>query len=193
MKFRCSLLFLLIAFSFAVSAQQAANFFRRVDSGWGLSNNQINTVFADSDGFLWLATVSGLNRYDGYTFRVFKKEPMNPASLPDNSILDIFEDHEGYLWMLTNNEVFIYNPALEAFGTSHLFFDLNPVFTRTGIRSVRADGEGNTWVGNSQTGLWFYDGAKKELRQFYHRRDYAGSPSSNRVMDVVVAGTIVCM
>lgn len=186
MKFRCSLLFLLIAFSFAVSAQQAANFFRRVDSGWGLSNNQINTVFADSEGFLWLATVSGLNRYDGYTFRVFKNDPMNPASLPDNSILDIFEDHEGYLWMLTNNEVFIYNPALEAFGTSHLFFDLNPVFTRTGIRSVRADGEGNTWVGNSQTGLWFYDGAKKELRQFYHRRDDAGSPSSNRVMDVVV-------
>lgn len=101
MKFRCSLLFLLIAFSFAVSAQQAANFFRRVDSGWGLSNNQINTVFADSDGFLWLATVSGLNRFEDGRFKRYVADDGVPSSLSDNRVWQIVEDQEERIWVGT--------------------------------------------------------------------------------------------
>lgn len=185
MKRYCFLIILIVLYHSAYT-QRADNFFRRIDSGWGLSNNQVNTIFADSDGFLWLATVSGLNRYDSHSFKVFKNDPLDSTSLPENNITDIFEDHLGMLWLLTNNNCYIYNPELESFGEAHLFFDLNPDFTRNGIRSLCADGEGNTWIGNSSTGLWLYDGSRSELLHLYHDADDADTPSSNSVMDVVM-------
>ncbi|HBX87835.1 MAG TPA: hybrid sensor histidine kinase/response regulator, partial [Marinilabiliaceae bacterium] len=185
MKRYCFLIILIVLY-YSAYAQRADNFFRRIDSGWGLSNNQVNTIFADSDGFLWLATVSGLNRYDSHSFKVFKNDPLDPSSLPENIITDIFEDHFGMLWLLTNNNCYIYNPELESFGEAHLFFDLNPNFTRNGIRSLCADGQGNTWIGNSSTGLWLYDGSRSDLLHLYHDADDADTPSSNRVMDVLM-------
>lgn len=185
MKRYCFLIILIVLY-YSAYAQRADNFFRRIDSGWGLSNNQVNTIFADSDGFLWLATVSGLNRYDSHSFKVFKNDPLDPSSLPENIITDIFEDHLGMLWLLTNNNCYIYNPELESFGEAHLFFNLNPDFTRNGIRSLCADGQGNTWIGNSSSGLWLYDGSRSDLLHLYHDADDADTPSSNRVMDVVM-------
>ena len=45
--------------------------FRRLDSRDGLSSTQVNTIFRDSKGFVWIGTPYGLNRYDGYRFKVY--------------------------------------------------------------------------------------------------------------------------
>lgn len=46
--------------------------FSRLDINNGLSHNQVNSILKDSKGFMWFGTLSGLNRYDGYKFKIFK-------------------------------------------------------------------------------------------------------------------------
>src|SRR5688500_15427670 len=67
----------------------------------GLSQNAGLAIFQNSRGFLWVGSQDGLNRYDGYTFKIFKHDPDDPTSISHNSILSIAEDNEGYLWMGT--------------------------------------------------------------------------------------------
>ena len=45
----------------------------------GLSQSSVNCIFRDSDGFMWFGTQDGLNRYDGYSFTVYRHDPANPA------------------------------------------------------------------------------------------------------------------
>ncbi|HTF27247.1 MAG TPA: two-component regulator propeller domain-containing protein [Flavitalea sp.] len=58
----------------------------------GLSDNRIQSIFQDSQGFMWFGTNNGLNKYDGYQCSVFKNDPSLPTSLSVNRILDIIED-----------------------------------------------------------------------------------------------------
>ena len=69
----------------------------------GLSQNTINCIFQDSIGFIWIGTQDGLNRYDGYEFRVFRHDSHDPNSLSSNLIWDITEDERGDLWIATDN------------------------------------------------------------------------------------------
>lgn len=68
----------------------------------GLSENSVNAIFQDQQGFIWFATNGGLSRFDGYSFKVFRHDPDNPNSLSSNFIRDIFEDSQGDLWIITN-------------------------------------------------------------------------------------------
>ena len=67
----------------------------------GLSQNAGLAIFQDSKGYLWIGTQDGLNRYDGYNFKIYKHDPDDPNSISHNSILAIEEDQDGYLWIGT--------------------------------------------------------------------------------------------
>src|SRR5690606_27434495 len=69
----------------------------------GLSQNTVHYMMQDSKGFIWFATEDGLNRYDGYTFTIYKNNPQDRSSIPDNFIWTIHEDFNGDLWVGTNN------------------------------------------------------------------------------------------
>ena len=71
--------------------------FRRLDTRDGLSNSQINYMFQDSKGYVWIGTSYGLNRYDGYRFRTFYSDPNDTTSLRSNYVDMIMEDDEGRL------------------------------------------------------------------------------------------------
>src|SRR5512146_2499671 len=82
----------------------------------GLSQNAGLAIFQDSRGFLWIGTQDGLNRYDGYSFRVFKHDAENAASISHNSILSIAEDRDGFLWIGTwGGGLNRFDPATETF------------------------------------------------------------------------------
>lgn len=70
-----------------------------------LSNNKINSIFRDSDGFLWIGTSSGLYRYDGYTFKNYEPESAENKDTFDNSIEGIQEDSEGRLWIFQGRNI----------------------------------------------------------------------------------------
>src|SRR5450432_787918 len=84
-------------------AQQGAFEFNRIDISQGLSNNQVRSILKDSKGFLWFATMSGLNRYDGYQFKVFRHNLRDSTSLSDDNILRIFDGPDNKLWVDTHS------------------------------------------------------------------------------------------
>jgi len=104
--------------------------FKHLGVNDGLSHSQINYITKDSQGFMWFSTTYGLNRYDGYTFKVFMHNSKDPYSLPENSIKDVHEDAVGGLWVNTSRSGYVYydpkketfqpaGPLLEKYGIPH--------------------------------------------------------------------------
>jgi signal transduction histidine kinase/ligand-binding sensor domain-containing protein/DNA-binding response OmpR family regulator len=77
----------------------------------GLSNNAVISIFQDHNGFMWFGTFDGLNRYDGYSFKVFRNVLSDTTSLKSNYIRVIAEDPNRHLWIGTAKGVNIYNPV----------------------------------------------------------------------------------
>lgn len=68
----------------------------------GLSQGYISAVLQDRNGYLWVATMGGLNRYDGYSFTVYQNED-DTNSITSNNVQGLFEDGEGRLWIVFQN------------------------------------------------------------------------------------------
>lgn len=82
----------------------------------GLSQAHINDIIQDNRGFIWLATLDGLNRYDGYTFKTYRFDPQDPFSLSSNSGWDLCQDRSGMIWVGTDGGgLNCYNPVNERF------------------------------------------------------------------------------
>jgi ligand-binding sensor domain-containing protein/signal transduction histidine kinase len=107
-------LFVLL-FVFAVfNAHSQPYYFRHYQVENGLSNNAVICSLQDSKGFLWFGTKDGLNRYDGYSFKVFRTEDKK-ESLGNNFIHSLYEDRTGTLWIGTEKGLYAYDPVLEQF------------------------------------------------------------------------------
>lgn len=89
--------------------------FRHLEMKDGLSNNQVNVIRQSRDGFLWFGTASGLNRYDGYSLKIYRSQPADTTSLPDNFIADVQEDADGCLWIRTAGGYAVYHPDTDTF------------------------------------------------------------------------------
>ena len=85
------------------SAAQYPQPYEAITTANGLSQGMVFDILQDQQGFIWVATKNGLNRYDGYTFKVFNNDPYNTRSLSGNTILSLFEDSKGRIWAGTEN------------------------------------------------------------------------------------------
>ncbi|MDE3144585.1 MAG: hybrid sensor histidine kinase/response regulator, partial [Bacteroidota bacterium] len=98
--YKINIIFYILLLNFFYGlAQQSQYSFRRIDISNGLSHNQINTIFEDSRGFMWFGTISGLNRYDGHSFKIFRNDPKDPFTLKDNYVTKICELPDNNLWV----------------------------------------------------------------------------------------------
>ena len=91
---RLLLLFLIISVQSAF-AQMGKLF----DASQQLSSNFVNQVYLDNDGFLWVVTRNGLNRYDGYQFNIYKKNPKQPDSMASNYVNCMMQDKNGLFYL----------------------------------------------------------------------------------------------
>jgi signal transduction histidine kinase/ligand-binding sensor domain-containing protein/DNA-binding response OmpR family regulator len=87
----------------------------------GLSNNSIRCIYQDIDGFLWVGTYDGLNRYDGYTFKTFRNKLNDSFSLPHNYIYSIGQDLQKNLWVGTGQGLCVYNNLSSKFSPAYFF------------------------------------------------------------------------
>jgi len=71
---------------FPLNAQDISMVFSHADVNHGLSDNWVKCIYRDSRGFLWFGTSSGLNRFDGYNFEVFRHRASDSTSIADNAI-----------------------------------------------------------------------------------------------------------
>ncbi len=87
----------------AVFAQNEKTY-ESISIAQGLSQGMVYDILQDKEGFIWVGTKDGLNRYDGYSFKVFTNDPSDNRSLSSNSINKLFEDSRGRIWVGTENE-----------------------------------------------------------------------------------------
>lgn len=108
-------LLLLWVWMVCFSAASHDYMFKHLEVKDGLSNNQVNAIYKDSNGFMWFGTASGLNRYDGYNIKIYRSQKDDEKSLPDSYVEDIQEDTSGNLWIRTGGGYAIYNSASDVF------------------------------------------------------------------------------
>ena len=109
----------LLITSLSVFGQSEYYHFSKLNTYNGLSHNQVNAILKDPEGFLWFGTMSGLNRYDGYSFKIYRKMPNDSTSLYDNNILSLFELPGGKMWVTTRAGACIYNSEVEKFDANY--------------------------------------------------------------------------
>jgi len=104
----------------------------------GLSNNAVLCSAQDQMGFMWFGTKDGLNRFDGYSFKVFHSDPDNPNGLGSNFIRALFVDKTGRIWVGTDQGIYLFDPKSETFSLFH------PTITNE-ILGIKGDHAGNIW------------------------------------------------
>src|SRR6266566_314227 len=89
--------------------------FSRISTAEGLSQTRVAQIVQDDRGFMWFGTQYGLNRYDGYKFRVFVNDPQRPNSLGGTWIYALFKDRSGMLWIGCDQSLDRFDPTTEEF------------------------------------------------------------------------------
>lgn len=127
--------------------------FEHLTSEQGLSQNDVNAICQDDQGFMWFATHDGLNRYDGYKFTIFNPDPNNSNSMNSNLIWDIVNDN-GNLWIgTTGSGLNYYDKETEKFKQFvHEEDNINSL-SHNVINALYKDNNNQLWVGGSKNGI----------------------------------------
>ncbi len=156
--------------------------FERLSLEQGLSQNSVLAMLQDRQGFLWIATQDGLNRFDGYSFAVYKHDPEDSNTLSHNSILSLLEDEDGMLWVGTwGGGLNRLDPQREQV-TRYRFDTADGVGPGTeSITTIRKGRDGLLWIGTIENGLIAFDRSSGEFEQFRHNPADENSLSSDAV------------
>lgn len=114
MRFSIIISFLLITL-YSSSQDKLDLQFNRYTLDDGLSNSESNDIVQDKQGFIWISTEDGLNRFDSYNFKVYRKVFNDSNSIAHSKTTDLFIDSKNNLWIGTQVGISRYNPELDNF------------------------------------------------------------------------------
>jgi signal transduction histidine kinase/streptogramin lyase len=124
--------------------------FQRITIEDGLSQNMVNDILLDDRGFLWFATKDGLNRYDGYSFTVYRNYPGQQETLTSNHITSLWQSSNGSIWMTTNGGGV--NRLSPATGVTESITGINTPDVSFSLQ-IKGDSRENLWVLSQSDGL----------------------------------------
>jgi signal transduction histidine kinase/DNA-binding response OmpR family regulator/ligand-binding sensor domain-containing protein len=137
MRFRQTVVLLVSSLCWCASVVAQGDVFEKITIEQGLSQGMVFDILQTRDGFLWAATKDGLNRYDGYNFKIFSYNPFDPYTLAENTATELFEDSRGLLWIATESKgLDVYDPRR---GHFHHFPQLQAV-------AFAESQDGDLWV-----------------------------------------------
>ncbi len=133
-------------------AVEVRYFFENISVEQGLSNVLVHSIVQDKNGFIWIATEEGLNRFDGYQMEVFRTSDKNSVS--DNFIQELYCSNDGIIWIGTSSGgLNSYNPVAGKFHVYNHKDDDNASISSNVVRSIFEDGDGRLWVGTDGGGV----------------------------------------
>jgi signal transduction histidine kinase/ligand-binding sensor domain-containing protein/CheY-like chemotaxis protein/AraC-like DNA-binding protein len=118
----------------------------------GLSHNRVTSIIQDKGGYLWFATLNGVNRYDGYLMKQYNYG-LGSKGLSSSVILKLFEDKDGYIWVGTISGLNRINPDTDKIDT-YFKAGNEPIFT--GKNSIRQSKSGVMFI-NWFDGIKFFE------------------------------------
>ena len=168
----------LLLLPLSVFSQTELYNFYKLDTYNGLSHNQVITMLKDQDGFLWVGTLSGLNRYDGYSCRIFRKNFNDSSSLLDNSILALYELPEGKMWVSTQAGPCIYNSYTEKFDADYNGYLQSLGLPSAPVANIVKGKNKRYWFLYNNLDLYLYSAAEKKASPFKPKINSPGSIAS---------------
>ncbi len=149
LKRLCVFIGLIICFNTTIHGQNIKTSFDRIN---GLSQSTGGYIIQDKNGFIWIATFSGLNKYDGNTFKKYQHDENDSTSLSNDGTVFLFEDKEGYIWVL-NNSSFVgidrYDPTTDTFSHfTHVPEDSSSLSSNRVFHLIQ-DKKGDIWITTS--------------------------------------------
>jgi len=158
------ILFGLPIFAFS---QQNLELFERISTKNGLSQSVVTSILQDSKGFIWVGTQDGLNRYDGYSFKIFKTKKSVSNSISGNYIQAICEDRNGNIWIGTKDKgLNKYDRKTERFERYNSdSTNLSNSLSDSSVTSVFEDSKGVLWIGTAN-GLNSFDYKTNRFSKF---------------------------
>ena len=155
-----AIIFLFI--SFCCIGQEQSWEFKRIGLKEGLSNTGITRIIKDSKGYVWVATLGGLNKYNAYEFEVYNEDVEDENSISSDKVNVVFEDSKNNLWVGTSLGLDLYDRSTNSF--IHYRIDSNEIGTplSTRIVDIVEDKSGNLWLGTWGGGIIHFN--KTELK-----------------------------
>ncbi len=143
---------------------QSSYIFHHLNTKDGLSNSSVRTILKDSFGFLWIGTESGLNRYDGYNFKIFKLYSQDNNKEEITDIYDLQEDGFGNIWISCGYTYMVYNREKNKFSSAipKLIEEFGIEVDRT--YKVYVDKNKGLWVLSGRV-VYYYDTKNKVLKK----------------------------
>lgn len=180
---------LLLLFS-STSFSQTSNIkFTSLSFQVELSQNTIQSVFQDSDGFLWIGTSDGgLNKYDGYNITNYDKEFGNLNSISDRNIFAIVEDNNKNLWISTKNGLNKFDKTTNSFLQYFVDINNNEGLRFNSIRSLQFDSYGKLWLGGESKYLTCFDPATA-ICVHYDLDEVLGKPINEKIIYDIFIGS----
>ncbi len=177
--FNFLLIALLLLLPIALLAQN--NEFRHIRIADGLSHDNVYTIMQDKEGYIWIGTQNGLDKYDGYTFTTYLHDPQDSCSLVSAAFGKLFQDSKGRIWIATyRGGLSCYNPkenTIKHF--QHKPKDTSSILSNL-VRTVVEDTKGQIWVSAARGGLHLYNEEQQNFKQFKHiKNDPTTIPDRN--------------
>jgi len=157
--------------------------FERVSVEQGLSNFTVTSIAQDQQGFLWLGTADGLNKYDGYDFKIYKNDPADTTGLPGQDVTCLLVDRAGTLWVgvgTNGRGLYRYDPDTDHFVRFSSHAPLADSLAHYVVGLIYEDSRGELWLGAS-AGLFRYHPEMDSLRRYPHNPHDATSLNSNGI------------
>lgn len=163
---------------FSVFSQQVEIRFNHLSINDGLSQSTVYSVIQDDDGFMWICTQDGLNKYDGYNVYQYKKQINNTNTISDSYVNTICKGHQGGLWIGTQRGLNYYDRKTQEFHHIKLSGQLDKI----NVGKIVADKKGRVWIGTVKYGLICYN-YRDSTHQVFNINN--GLPS-NKIADLLL-------
>ena len=178
-------IFLLFVTSFFILATATTSIgqywnLKKIDSGQGLSNSAVTSIFLDSKDYMWFGTWDGLNKYDGKNIVIYMPDRNTESSISNNIIREVIEDRNNNLWIVTDKNINLYDRTTESFKVY-----LNPDNFSLGreriIRSSMAN-DSTLWYSIYGVGIVNYSEQEDSLTQIKSTQNI--EPSLKRIVGI---------
>lgn len=134
---------------------------QRINMEQGLSQSVVSDIIQDREGYVWLATEDGLNRFDGYDFKVFRHDYLDEGSIHENWTIKLLEEPGLGIWVGTAAGITFYDYTTGNFNNySEAGSDLRSMTT-----ALQKDQSNNIWVGTDR-GLFYIDSNRTAAKRF---------------------------
>jgi signal transduction histidine kinase/ligand-binding sensor domain-containing protein/ActR/RegA family two-component response regulator len=182
MKLLMRIFFVLVLPLFLIGEEGPYIDFESISSKNGLSQNTVFSMLQDRDGFLWIGTEDGLNKYDGYKCTILKKDPKNKNSISGSDIRAILEDRSGMLWIGTWGDG-LNRLNRETLRCKHYKYDLSDKNSLSNdfVTSMIEDQSGMLWIG-TERGLNRLDPETGHFTRYLHHSSEPNGLSDDHIL-----------